>query len=119
MRMLGLIAGLAVAAVALAGCRDAATKPNVARAVDVSAMTFADVQQRARSAATKPGVIFHSTDTMHGDGVGDAVFETWLDLDRHVARLEHNGELYRVFGPDKLAELSPADGRYAESQYSW
>lgn len=119
MRLIGLLAWLAAVAIPFGGCGDGAATPNVARTVDVSALTFADLQQRARAAATKPGVIFHSNDTQHNESFGNAVSETWLDLDRHIARLEQNGELYQLFGPDKVAELSPDDKRYVEAQYSW
>jgi hypothetical protein len=119
MRLIGLVVGLATAAAAFVGCSDGAATPKVPRAVDVSALTFADVQQRTRAAATKPGVIFHSTDVQHSDSYGDAVSETWLDLERRIARLEQNGELYQVFGPDKVAQLGPDDRRYVEAQYSW
>ena len=104
---------------ALSSCGEGTVAPKVARTVDVSALTLSDVQQRARAAATKPDLIFHSTETAHSDRFGDYVSETWLDLERHVARVEQNGELYQMFGPEKVAQLNPGDRRYGEALYSW
>ena len=102
----------------LAACGDGAATPTtqVARTVDVSALTFADVQQRARAAATKPGVIFHNTEALHTKSEGDHVIETWLDLERHVARVDIDGQVNTIFGDGRTATLEP-DGRYFETEY--
>lgn len=112
----------AVALVAVAGSLAAcggSSEPNVARTVDVSALTFADVQQRALAAATKPGVILHLTDTEDCGTIFDEMSDVWLDLERHVARKEKDGRIEKMFGPDKLASMNPFDGRYEEAQYSY
>lgn len=106
-------------AVALTACGDGSATPKVVRSIDASALTFADVQARARDAATTPGVIFHNTNTEDSDRFEDAVSEAWLDFDRHVARIDRNGEVYQIFDADKLVMLSPFDGRYQESQYEF
>ncbi|HEX5478571.1 MAG TPA: hypothetical protein VFY79_02500, partial [Dehalococcoidia bacterium] len=111
----------AAVALATAACGSPASEPApaVTRTVDVSSLSFADVQQRTRAAATKPGMIFHITDSQHSDATGDTVVETWLDSERHLARIDRDGAVTQIFGPDKLAELSPVDGRYTEGGYSW
>jgi hypothetical protein len=45
------------------------------------------------------------------------VVDVWLDLERHLARTERDGQVDRVIGPEKIALLRP-DGRYGEALYS-
>lgn len=108
-----LVLALIVGACALAACGDGTTSPKVARSVDVSALTFEDVQHRARAAATKPGVITHTSETIALAGSGEFVFESWLDLERSVARVDENGRVTGLFAGGRYAMFAP-DRRYSE-----
>jgi hypothetical protein len=80
-----MVAPLALAALAAsAAACGGSGQPGVVRTVDVSSLTFAEVQQRAFAAIQRQGEVYHLVST-YGDE-GSATYDLWVDAERNVAR---------------------------------
>jgi hypothetical protein len=58
--------------------------------VDVDALTFQDLQQRALAAAQRPGGVYHLVLTYRGDEAS-TTYDLWLDTERNLARRQVRG----------------------------
>jgi len=81
--------------------------------VAVEELSFEEVRERALGAVSRPGQVYHSTQTVEGR---DYTFtsEVWLDLERDVDRVEEGEHRLRIFHEEKIAELSPR-GRFQDA----
>jgi len=85
--------------------------------VAVEALSFEDVRERAVTALSRAGQVYHSTQTTERTGPtwrSEFVTEVWLDLERDVARVEEGEHRLRIFHEEKIAELGPS-GRFQDA----
>jgi len=115
-----LLVGLALALAGAAfACDDSvhsvSTPP---RQVAVQELTLEEVWERALAALSRPGQVYHSTETKQIEG-HTFVSEVWLDLERDLARVQSRYGP-RIYHEGKITELSP-DGRFQQSggQVRW
>lgn len=98
-----LLLGLALAGIAFA-CGDS------------DGLAFEDVRTYALAALSRPGQVYHGTQT--GEEAGEAfTSQVWLDLERDVARVQKGEDWLRIFHEGKIAELS-GDGRFQDTDVS-
>jgi hypothetical protein len=88
---------------------------DVPRTVDVSALTFAEVQQRALDATARPGHVFHITAT--SSDLTAAQTQGWVDRERNLGRSEGGAGFFgfAIFHDDRVALVGPGDGRFRDS----
>jgi hypothetical protein len=98
-----LLLGLALAGIAFA-CGDS------------DGLAFEDVRTHALAALSRPGQVYHGTQT--GEEAGQTfTSQVWVDLERDVARVQKGEDWLRIFHEGKIAELSP-DGRFQDGDVS-
>jgi len=110
-----LLVGLALALAGVAfACDDSvhsvSTPP---RHVAVDELTLEELWERALAALSRPGQVYHSTETQQIEG-HTFVSEVWLDLERDLARVESRYGP-RIYHEGKITELSP-EGRFQQSE---
>jgi hypothetical protein len=104
-RIVGLFALAALGIAATAAICGNDEPQNRQRTIDVDALTFEDLQQRALAAVRQPGDVYHLVATTKAPP-GDYVQDIWLDVDNALARRQNReGESIDLQYGDRRASL--------------